>query len=164
MGAGSKCPRHGNSVKETSGLQTSDILIDARMRHDSFQLSEIGSLLTFAGTAVISLCQTAQSMSVLWSENDRGRAISDQSERRPIDRRAVSRPLKIIQFGLPEREGFVLSLRQVRVESLHQSFRRGIFNIPQRSDHTFGAGKQEGFRQSIDSLFAFELSVRRIAS
>jgi len=84
--AGSKCPRHGNSGKETSGLQTSDILIDARMRHDSFQLSEIGSLLTFAGTAVISLCQTAQSMSVLWSENDRGGAVTDQGERRPIDR------------------------------------------------------------------------------
>jgi len=69
-----------------------------------------------------------------------------------------------MEFRLPKREGFILPLRQVRVESLHQRFRRGIFNIPQRSDDTFGAREKERFRQTIDPLFTFELSVRCIAS
>jgi len=98
------------------------------------------------------------------SENDGVRAIPDQGERRPKGRWAIGRGSKIIEFRLSECGGFVLTLRQVRVESLHQRSRRRIVNFPQRSDHTLGAREQESFRQSIDPLFTFELSVRRIAS
>jgi len=68
-----------------------------------------------------------------------------------------------MELRLLERGGFVLSLRQVQVESLHQRTRRGIVNFPKRSHHTFAAREQESFLQSIDSLITFELAFCGIA-